>query len=301
MATVTADVVVDEETIHLVVTTRYPSTAALEQRIEYDLEVCPSPTCHCSDMTLVRAAALPGSKPPVEYLLDPFARTVTEPATSGRVPGQPAGQAIAEAIPAEDWHRLRAAFFGAKERAIATADWSREQAEFPFEDIERWSQLVPLRDVIPFMPHLTPPADGEREFTIDDQYCVLPSCDCTESVVALLTYGSPDPSTSRIQAEPLVDFQIDWQRNRWRVAGQTRRLTAAEEQLRDRLLAANPDLLVELRRRQEIMRKLYEVSVAAWRAETGRVPLRAGPRIGRNDPCPCGSGKKYKRCCGNPA
>ena len=22
------------------------------------------------------------------------------------------------------------------------------------------------------------------------------------------------------------------------------------------------------------------------------------PKIGRNDPCPCGSGKKYKKCCG---
>ena len=25
---------------------------------------------------------------------------------------------------------------------------------------------------------------------------------------------------------------------------------------------------------------------------------RAEPRVGRNDPCPCGSGKKYKKCCG---
>jgi hypothetical protein len=25
--------------------------------------------------------------------------------------------------------------------------------------------------------------------------------------------------------------------------------------------------------------------------------IREGPRIGRNDPCPCGSGKKYKKCC----
>ena len=24
--------------------------------------------------------------------------------------------------------------------------------------------------------------------------------------------------------------------------------------------------------------------------------VRAGPRVGRNDPCPCGSGKKYKKC-----
>jgi preprotein translocase subunit SecA len=25
---------------------------------------------------------------------------------------------------------------------------------------------------------------------------------------------------------------------------------------------------------------------------------REEPRVGRNDPCPCGSGKKYKKCCG---
>jgi|GEM_PF-52549 SEC-C motif domain protein len=30
----------------------------------------------------------------------------------------------------------------------------------------------------------------------------------------------------------------------------------------------------------------------------GPAPLRsAHPKVGRNDPCPCGSGKKYKRCC----
>ena len=27
-------------------------------------------------------------------------------------------------------------------------------------------------------------------------------------------------------------------------------------------------------------------------------PIRTGPKIGRNDPCSCGSGKKYKNCCG---
>jgi len=27
-------------------------------------------------------------------------------------------------------------------------------------------------------------------------------------------------------------------------------------------------------------------------------PLRTGPKVGRNDPCPCGSGRKYKQCCG---
>ena len=27
-------------------------------------------------------------------------------------------------------------------------------------------------------------------------------------------------------------------------------------------------------------------------------PMRAGQKIGRNDPCPCGSGKKFKQCHG---
>ena len=30
----------------------------------------------------------------------------------------------------------------------------------------------------------------------------------------------------------------------------------------------------------------------------GGKPDRNRPKVGRNDPCPCGSGKKYKNCCG---
>jgi uncharacterized protein len=32
--------------------------------------------------------------------------------------------------------------------------------------------------------------------------------------------------------------------------------------------------------------------------DTAHLPLRrAGPKIGRNEACPCGSGRKYKHCC----
>jgi preprotein translocase subunit SecA len=37
---------------------------------------------------------------------------------------------------------------------------------------------------------------------------------------------------------------------------------------------------------------------AAERAAPKPQPVRSAPRVGRNDPCPCGSGKKYKKCCG---
>ena len=39
------------------------------------------------------------------------------------------------------------------------------------------------------------------------------------------------------------------------------------------------------------------VSEAAAAVEKAK-PVRVGPKVGRNDPCPCSSGKKYKQCCG---
>jgi preprotein translocase subunit SecA len=40
------------------------------------------------------------------------------------------------------------------------------------------------------------------------------------------------------------------------------------------------------------------VSEAAAAVAEKAKPVRTGPKVGRNDPCPCGSGKKYKQCCG---
>ena len=42
----------------------------------------------------------------------------------------------------------------------------------------------------------------------------------------------------------------------------------------------------------------------SWYFSDGKTPgvrtvVRSEAKIGRNDPCPCGSGKKYKKCCGN--
>ena len=32
--------------------------------------------------------------------------------------------------------------------------------------------------------------------------------------------------------------------------------------------------------------------------QEARMVVRGAAKVGRNDPCPCGSGKKYKKCCG---
>ncbi|MEI6149046.1 MAG: preprotein translocase subunit SecA [bacterium] len=42
----------------------------------------------------------------------------------------------------------------------------------------------------------------------------------------------------------------------------------------------------------------HEVMQAALKASSAMPVQPQMPRVGRNDPCPCGSGKKYKKCCG---
>jgi len=37
---------------------------------------------------------------------------------------------------------------------------------------------------------------------------------------------------------------------------------------------------------------------ALARASSPMPQRQAGPKVGRNQPCPCGSGRKYKHCCG---
>jgi len=49
---------------------------------------------------------------------------------------------------------------------------------------------------------------------------------------------------------------------------------------------------------QEPQRRVIRVTENRGEDEAKPTPVQVGKRVGRNDPCPCGSGKKYKKCCG---
>lgn len=51
--------------------------------------------------------------------------------------------------------------------------------------------------------------------------------------------------------------------------------------------------------RKEVAKITSEGFVGGKPAPKKPTTVRAGAKVGRNDPCPCGSGKKYKKCCGS--
>jgi len=54
----------------------------------------------------------------------------------------------------------------------------------------------------------------------------------------------------------------------------------------------------EQRRAAEVEKNLNINQFTEPDAEKPATVQRAGPKVGRNDACPCGSGKKYKQCHG---
>ena len=63
-------------------------------------------------------------------------------------------------------------------------------------------------------------------------------------------------------------------------------------------------MLTIMPRRQEDVERKAVAKVTATSSggddTVKQAPVRKGKKVGPNDPCPCGSGKKYKKCCGAP-
>jgi preprotein translocase subunit SecA len=57
---------------------------------------------------------------------------------------------------------------------------------------------------------------------------------------------------------------------------------------------------IQVQKKESIQREpVRQANVSYNRGEgSAPQPVRQGKKVGRNDPCPCGSGKKYKKCCG---
>ncbi|HZM88343.1 MAG TPA: preprotein translocase subunit SecA [Blastocatellia bacterium] len=112
--------------------------------------------------------------------------------------------------------------------------------------------------------------------------------------IGLRGYGQKDPLVE-YKRESFYLFQamldrIDTETIRYLFNFQVQVTAPVEEQL------------LERRRRQRRGRvaftKANETAFAGGEEEAAKPIRNKGPRVGRNDPCPCGSGKKYKKCCG---
>ena len=135
----------------------------------------------------------------------------------------------------------------------------------------------------------------ERDFLIEDNYCPTPQCDCKQVHIEFweLTRQSNPERTFKSERDSIAIYSL---------YGKLRSLQAHERDpaFASRIASAWESIATThqglfLERYQQI-KKIGDRSFPADKSTASVAPTRA-TRIGRNDPCPCGSGRKFKQCC----
>jgi hypothetical protein len=291
------------------------------------LHICSSPSCGCAhvgfecqslsaaDAPVPGTAAVPA---PLRFDLDVFERAV-----SPQTGESPAAAALARAVAAElqaaDWEMLGAFLLATKRRQMETMDLDTLEAHFPPAVIDEGA-MVGYLEVFPWAESLRFTLGAER-WLVDDQYCVQPGCPCAEAALAFFRLRE-DAARAHAPAKCAVFVRHEYMNGKTRVE-EAKPGSPAAGALMQALRVAHPGFGETLRQRHEQLKQLgrrlipksgcrsqrpgpYPVGDDMDSVAEDRLPQppvarieRAPPRPGRNDPCPCGSGKKFKKCCGS--
>ncbi len=175
-----------------------------------------------------------------------------------------------------------------------------------FEDPASWElKGVDLEDTGPVGEESEIP-DGRYWFL--ESYCDEAGCDCRRVFLNVVRDGSDEILATISYGWEEAGFYRKWMGGATTVFGrkmaaptlatmcpQSKYAPLLLDLFRDVVL--DPDYLGRLRRHYEMFKDA--VDKRHHRKEGEAAPTQVTRvSVGRNDPCPCGSGRKYKKCCG---
>ncbi len=128
----------------------------------------------------------------------------------------------------------------------------------------------------------------------------LRNMDALRDGIGLRGYGQRDPKLEykREGFEMFQDMLFQIRESVFRSLTRVRVQRVSPEEEQARAEAEKEALAREFRHREEAAGLSYSGGGEDEPRPARSTPAKAAPRVGRNDPCPCGSGRKYKKCCG---
>ena len=156
---------------------------------------------------------------------------------------------------------------------------------FDYHEVEYDWLMSAYNEILPYGDQLLVTVKGEQ-CIIFDQYCLLPKCPCTDTNLDIISIDKLGK-----KGKELCFVAANYRKKQWKlidespISLETVR-TAVEEQF--------PDIYKQLHKRHMKLKAIYAHCKKKHYAPKQELQL---PKVGRNDPCPCGSGKKFKKCC----
>ena len=173
-----------------------------------------------------------------------------------------------------------------KNEITEKADIKQIETEFDFHEVEENGLMYMYNDVLPYGDPLYV-RFKDRSCAIFDQYCLLPKCSCTDATLTLVAEGDD----SAKEGKELCTVAVNYRNKQWAEVRESA-LSVDIEAVRSAVEDEIPDLYTRLPKRHLKLKAIY----ANCKKRHFKQQVKS-PKIGRNDPCPCGSGKKYKKCC----
>ncbi len=275
-----------------------------------DIYICANPSCNCTNVQLEcirEGSSRAGHKKRFCFWLDVEKRELFR--GGDPMPSQESlafGAAVAAELGDADWLFLSDYLCDAKERGLRRP--TGKPGEFPEEVVSGEVTMAGYAEIFPDANPIGFKFES-ADWLADDQYCINPRCRCREALLSFISLPALKAS-GNIADGPAAFF--DYKRSRFEAAHEPADQPPLAQLFRA-LRQAQPDLNELLGRRHLEMKTPWR---EALHQKTGMEPEHTGfeipsgspsptqarsaqsAKIGRNDPCMCGSGKKYKKCCG---
>jgi hypothetical protein len=262
------------------------------ERYECTLSACPSPACGCQviylDMTRIVARGDDTQTPCRHVEIDLLDKSLgfNNKKDLSQEKLQFA-ELFLSSLNEDDYDLLFKKHFEIKNRLTEDAKPDSIDALFDYQEIERDGMKSGYNEVLPYADRLYVTLE-DKKYIVDDQYCLQPNCSCTDATLCVLT---SDETAKRLEVICWVD--VNYKKKVWELV-EDGPLKISLDTLRSAIEKEIPHFYDTLHKRHVRLKSIY--ACCKKKHYAAKQPLVL-PKVGRNDPCPCGSGKKFKKCC----
>lgn len=278
-----------------------------KQEYKGHVEVCQNPACQCSTIFMKLSRNDKGSDSIFQIGLDLLEHQIFE---EENVPDNFITQLSSE-MTEGDWSMANDVYQSVKKDHSDNYDIEKIASLIDFERIAPEDGVVYYRQCLPFADKLDLEIEGQK-FAISDAFCLKSGCRCNDSYISITPIEK-----GQIQIvfndENTTSIYIDYKKKKLLEVEGINKSIPHPKVLFKQLQIQNSNIWDFLNGRHKRLKEIYRlflknkkendqlaqqfISLPTFQDFSSKGQRIQGKKIGRNEPCPCGSGKKYKKCC----
>jgi hypothetical protein len=281
---------IDQESKKLIATVQNEGKT---EQYECIISACENPVCTCGSVYLELIPVqsqndhlhpIPARKVSID-----IERRILERKGKGKTPidDMDFARLILSELDEYDFTLLYSRMFQFKNTITESSSIDSFDACFDYDKVECDGLMSAYNEVLPYADQLCIIFDDKR-YLLFDNYCLLPKCSCTNATLSIISVDSNGKPS-----EELCSVSLNYRKRQWKQVEKFL-ISFPLETLKSAIEAQIPDIYDRLLARHIKIKAIYaHCKKRHFRLKTS-IEL---PRVGRNAPCPCGSGKKFKKCC----